>query len=384
MKKIIFLILILSICSCSKKNFLESKIPFKYNDLIYLNVSVNKLKDKNFVFDTGWPGIALDSTFCKNAEIKSIDSTQEIIGIGNSNRIASIITDTIFFSISSQYKAFSNFTLGLNLKNIVGKHIDGVAGIRTFAYKPYVIDFTSKNIIFTENKQGFEEIKSQFRDNKIYLHLTISLKNNKQLSGYFLLDTGSARTILTSHLQLENGIFNESVKKKFVGRGGVGGYSNGFIIPIKQVNFGKFEIQNLISFISTDTTGSLSSTDYIGIVGNDLLDDFHIMIDHQKEKIWVKPNKNFNKNKTELFRGVSFIETGEKWLVNGIVLESDAYNQGVRMNDQVLEINNVKVEKIDFEKFVNKLKKNKKLKLKIKRDGKEWEIKFKLNVIVKY
>jgi C-terminal processing protease CtpA/Prc len=127
----------------------------------------------------------------------------------------------------------------------------------------------------------------------------------------------------------------------------------------------------------------LSNTDFMGIIGNDILDDFHIIFDQKKEKIWIKRNKNFNKNKKKLFRGISFLDNGEKWVVAGIVEDTEAYKNGVRMNDQILKINNISVEQINLDKFVDKLKANDVLNLKIKRDDEERDIKFKLNVFLK-
>lgn len=52
------------------------------------------------------------------------------------------------------------------------------------------------------------------------------------------------------------------------------------------------------------------------------------------------------------------------------------------MNDQIIQVNNVPVEKIDLDQFVEKLKANDVLLLKIKRGNEEKEIKFKLSVFL--
>ncbi|WP_396148109.1 PDZ domain-containing protein [Flavobacterium sp.] len=378
-----FLILLLSFFSCSKKIISENKIPFKYNDYIYLNVSVNKINNNCFIFDTGWLGIGLDSVFCEEVGIEFSKNTIEINGIGNLSRRTRIITDTIFFSLNNNYTGFSNFSIGLDLKRITGKKVDGIAGITIFSQKPYMIDYVSQNIKFTNSVEGYEELNALFEDNKIYIPLTITLKNKIQIKGKFMLDTGSNRTILNNHNFIGDSIFNSPIKKKYYSKGGVGGDSNGFLLQLEEVNVGKFNLKNIIVSLSSDTLGALANPNYMGIIGNDILDDFHIILDHQKEKIWVKPNKNFNKNKRKLFRGISFQDNGKNWVVVGIVEETEAFRQGIRMNDQIIQVNNVPVEQIDLDKFVDKLKANDILKLKIKRDGEAKEIKFKLNVFLK-
>lgn len=360
-----------------------NSIPMKYDGHINLDVNVEKKIRGNFVFDTGWNGITLDSLFCEKNCLSFNTSEIELGGIGNSRSTFQLITDTIHFQFSNKENAFTTKCTMINLKNIIGPKIDGISGIQTFANKIYKIDYESQNIVFVDSINGYNLVNAKFEGGFIYIDLSIILKNKNAIKGWFLIDTGSDQTILNSHLLITDGIHNAIGKKKFFAKGGIGGDSNGYFLPVEEINIGKYNIKNVITTVSSDTLGMLANTDFMGIIGNDILDDFHIIFDHQKEKIWVKPNKNFNKNKKKLFRGVSFYDNGEKWVVAGIVEDSEAYKLGVRMNDQILKINNILVGQIDLNKFVDKLKANDVLNLRIKRDGEEKEIIFKLNVFLK-
>lgn len=385
MKNIFFRIVVsVSILfSCSRKVTQSSSIPIQYDGHLNLDVKIQDKIIGHFVFDTGWSGVCLDSLFCINNNIGYVTNSTEISGIGNKKKIAKYTNDTINMKFSDTEHRFSTSTLLLDLKSMINKGCDGIAGIQTFAQKPYMIDYVSQKIIFTDSVKGFESVNAKFENNKIYLPLTVTLKNKKKLQGIFLLDTGSNQTRLNSQIFNTDGIYNSTYKKKFFAKGGIGGDSNGYLLPIAEASLGKFNLNNLIMTVSTDTSGILANSNYLGIIGNDLLDDFHIIFDHQKEKIWVKPNKNFNKNKKRLFRGISFQAIEEKCFVAGIVEETEAFQNGIRMNDQILQINNIPVAKIDLDKFVDKLKANDVLLLKIKRGNEEKEIKFKLNVFLK-
>lgn len=373
----------LFLVSCSKKITINNSIPIRYNGHINLDVKVEDKIYGNFVFDTGVPGLVLDSLFCKKNRLDYKTNEIEIGGIGNSTKAAQLITDTIHYELNNKEYHFSTPTVMLNLKDMVDKNINGILGINTFGQKPYMIDYVSKKIIFTDSIKGYENIYAEADNAKIYLNLSITLKNGKKIQGRFLLDTGSNETILNSHVFVTDGIYNSTDKKKFFAKGGIGGDSNGYFLPVSAIEIGKFKLKNLIVSVSTDSLGMLANSDYMGIIGNDLLDDFNIIFNYQKGKIWVKPNKNFNKNKRKLFRCISFQDMGEKWTVAGIVEDSEAFRQGVRMNDQVIEVNNIPVEKMDLDKFTDKLKANEELHLKIKRENEEKEIKFKLNVFMK-
>lgn len=78
------------------------------------------------------------------------------------------------------------------------------------------------------------------------------------------------------------------------------------------------------------------------------------------------------------------IETTDKcWIVGGIYEDTDAYQKGLRHKDEVVEINNKRVQKMDLEKFQRKLKPNQKIKLKVKRGNEFIEIDTYLNVFFK-
>jgi predicted aspartyl protease len=370
--------------SCSTKIISKNFIPIRYEGYLNLDVLVADKYKGNFIFDTGCNGIVLDSLFCKESGYKDITTDLKIGGIGNSKKILKVITDSIHYKyINTDYYLDSNIAIMLDLKSMVGRQVDGIFGLETFSDTPYMIDYVSQKITFTNSIKGYEVVNSHFEAGRIYIDLSLTLNNGNSIYGKFLVDTGSDQTIFNNHVFMTEGIYNSLNKKKFYSKGGIGGDSNGYFLPVSSINIGKFKIENFITTISTDTLGMLANSNYMGIIGNDLLDDFNIIFDHRKEKIWVTPNKNFNKNIKKLFRGISFFDTGEKWYVARVVEDSEAYRKGIRMNDEILQINNVPVENIDIDMFSNKLKANDVLRLKIKRGEEEKDIEFRLNVFLK-
>lgn len=267
--------------SCSTKVVKVNAIPVKYDGYLHLNIQVENKINANFIFDTGNPMLIMDSLFCKKNGFDF--KTKEILigGIGNETKKVQLITDTIHYKFNNKNKNhYSTSSLLLNLKSMIGEKIDGIAGIQTFAQKLYMIDYISQNIIFIDSVKGFDRINAKFEDNKIYLYLNIKLKNENIIQGKFLLDTGSDQTTLNSHVFKKEGFDNLLGKKKFYHKGGIGGNSDGYFLPVEEINIGKFQIKKIIASVSTDTLGMLANTEYMGIIGNDILDDFHIIFDH--------------------------------------------------------------------------------------------------------
>lgn len=216
MKKIYYCLVICSLIlsSCSNKAIKMNTIPLQYDGYLYLDIKVEDKTYGNFVFDTGNPVLILDSSFCKKNGLDF--KTEEILvgGIGNEAKTAQMISDTVHYKFNNKNNNhYSTLSLMLNLKSMIGEKIDGIAGIQTFAQKLYMIDYISQNIIFIDSVKGFEKINAKFEDNKIYLSLSIKLKNKNTIQGKFLLDTGSDQTILNSHMYKTEGI-NNALKKK--------------------------------------------------------------------------------------------------------------------------------------------------------------------------
>ena len=169
---------------------------------------------------------------------------------------------------------------------------------------------------------------------------------------------------------------------EFEAIGGVGGKTKGRTIFIDELKFGNLSIYKYPVDISSDKNGALSKNNYDGILGNDILDDFDLIIDIKKSKLFLKPNKKINKHKKFFYKSFSFIDNSKidkSWLVSYIYLNTDAYKKGLRLNDKITAINNISVEKLDRIKYYKGLKLNQELELTIIRDDNSMKINIILN-----
>lgn len=282
---------------------------------------------------------------------------------------------------------FSKYNMIHNLKKSFGKNIDGVVGFANFDNIPFEVNYIAQKIIINaEVNNSYQEIRIKFDGNYMYLPMELILNNETTIKGDFIIDTGSYKTILTSEFSDNKDILN-SKKVTYRNNGGVSGLHMGYSLFASKVKIDKFKFIDHQIDVSNDSIGALSKNkNYIGIIGNDLLDDFDIIYHPTQYKIWVRPNKNFNKPSDDLYKSFILIETEDKnkgWLVGSIYEESDAYKKGLRHKDEIVEVNNKSIEKLNIENFALKLKPNQKLKLKTKRGNNYFEIDTYLNVFLK-
>ena len=390
MSKILFIsILCLMLVSCSKNIYRQKEQCIKFKNTgrhISINLKINQYKEGNFYFDTGSPWLIIDSTFYKNQRMSfNYFSKQEISGVGNNRNNIVKVLDTI--KIYSNNNTFSSkLNLVHNLKSLLGKNVDGIVGFVNFENKPFKIDYISQKIILNPNvNDSYQEVSIKFDGNFIYLPIELTTNNGASIKGDFLIDTGSYKTILTSEFS-DNEAILDSKKVAYRDNGGVSGTHLGYSLFASNVKIDKFKLVDNQIDVSNDSIGALSKNkNYIGIIGNDMLENFDIIYHPSQSKIWMKPNRNFKKATDYLYKSFILIESNDKnkgWLVGSIYEESDAYKKGLRHKDEVLEINNISVKKLNLEKFDKKLKPNQKIKLKVKRGEANIEINTNLNIFL--
>lgn len=375
--------------SCSKNIYNQNErfINFKNTGRhININLKVSQYGEGNFYFDTGSPWMIIDSTFYKNQQMSfNYYSKQEITGVGDNRRNMIKVLDTI--KISANNNTFSSkFNLIHNLKPFLGKNIDGIVGFANFGNMPFKIDYISQKIILNPQvNNSYQEVAIKFDGNFMYIPMEFMLSHGTTIRGEFLVDTGSKETALTSEFESNKYILNG--KKATYRKNELGGLDTGHSLFVANVKIDKFKLTDQQIDVSDDRIGPLSKNEkYIGIIGNDMLDNFDIIYHPARYKIWIRPNKNFNNTSEELYKPFILIETNDKdksWRVGGIYEESDVYKKGLRNRDEFIEVNNISVKKLNIDKFDQKLKPNQKLKLKVKRGNDYIEIETYLNVFLK-
>ncbi|WP_338410200.1 PDZ domain-containing protein [uncultured Flavobacterium sp.] len=384
MKKFIFCVFVYIFVSCTNKIVKEKSLNFEYDGYILLNLKLDNKRQGIFIYDTGSPFLCIDSLYYLNSNFyhKKLMHAKAG-GIGNTTQTIKVVLDTINYSINSSQNGISTKTPILNLKDIAGKDIDGIVGIETFFDKMYKIDYIAEKITFVLDAKKHHLVPVEFENNRSYIYLEIVLKDENKIKGKFLIDSGSGATIINSSFFKEYNIENSSfLKAKYTTIGGVGGESAGYSFFTKNIIFDKYSISNFVIDISTDTLGALSNREYIGIVGNDILEKFDVIFNFKESKMWTKPNKSFDKKNASLFKSFSVIDRtdiNKGWKVSSIYENTEAFKSGLRLNDIIIEINGIDVKKMDRKQFFTNIKPGDEMNLTVKRERQELKINFKLD-----
>lgn len=360
-----------------------------YNRFISLEGNIEESNHKSVLYyDTGSSYFLIDSQFYDLYDLGSLRFHNlykvEPEGLVKSNSVY-MFYDELKFNLD-QILFTSNQSMLLDVKTIFGAQVDGIVGLNSFKDIRHKIDYVEQHISFDPVLKGYEEIDIKYDGHFILVPLEITFYDGNKLTGDFILDTGSGNTQLKQELLEIESISNNGQKATYDNHDGLRSYLGGYSFFVENIAIGAYNIKNFVIDIPTDPQHKLpNQNEILGLLGNDLLDDFDVVIHAEEKKLWLRPNKNFNKNVDKLYYGFSVQDRTDKsigWVVTSVYELSDSYTKGLRVHDVITSIDNIAVEKLNMHSYFKNLKPNQELALRVKRNGVILEYSIKLNVFL--
>ena len=391
MRKFVSLI-VLAVLIVTNSYGQDSIIPISYHGHIYLKGNIENA-DGNFLFDTGALSLYFDSTFYAN---KNFDYKNTIVayigGAGSSRQKAALIRDTVNFKFG-EYSYTTPDVAILQLKPILGDYADGILGVDYFKQSVMEINYTDQYIklhkkVNPEDIADYKKIKMTKRDKKLFIPASVQINDKLTIKGEVLFDIGSGRSISITRATAKKYNLDKQISQKvpyFTKYGGIGGESSSYNFRTNSVQIEDYILDEVVMDYSDDKSGALSSDKYWGILGNDILNRFDLIIDFVNNDLYLKPNQNFAKpyNFSKLsFSYVDRSQTKNAWIVTGLYKNRDAQNAGLEIDDQIIEVNGVKIQDIKFDKQVEFFKNIDEVDLTIIRNGETTKIQFALSPIL--
>ncbi|MDR2146956.1 MAG: PDZ domain-containing protein [Tannerella sp.] len=407
-KKIFYIIITITILGCSggsKSNVSlqtetadtaaipKDAIPIVYHDHIYFPSQVDSISG-NFLFDTGADGLYLDSTFYATnrfRKFKFANGTLPGAGAGKPQKVL-IIKDTVSFTIQNYDNNLSFIPVFL-LKPILGDFADGIIGREPFLDKIMEINYFHEyirlhNDVSAIDTSGYERISMKKERNRLFVPATIHINETVSIQEYLLLDLGSGGSIDITSPTADKYKLPEEITGKisyFTKYGGISGQSSSYYFRANSIEIGKYRLDNVTMRYTEDKSGALSSDKHAGLLGNEVLERFDIIIDFKKNDLYFKPNSNYGKPFDFSKLGFGYVDrnvTMDAWIVTGLFKGSNAEIAGLEIDDKIISINGIDIHDISLKKQSDFWKKTDKASLLIMRNGEEKRIEFDLKYVL--
>ena len=338
----------------------------------------------NFILDTGSGGISLDSTRAAEFGLKPEPSDRSIRGIAGIRKVSFLNNQTLRLPnlvIDSLNFHINNYDI---LTNVYGERIDGIIGYSVISRYIIKLNYDSSIIEFwTQGNLKYPKGGYLLKPFISTLPVQIArVKDERTVTTRFLYDIGAGMNMIFSTDFISDSSLLRK-KKKFFNKEaeGLGGKIDMVITVIKEVKLGPYRFRKVPVYIFDDVYNATSYPYLGGLIGNDLLRRFNVVMNYEKRDIHLLPNSHFKEPFDYAYTGLELYYIDGKVLVGDVAEKSPAEAAGLKEGDQVVSIDKNFSQNLQQYKYTLQSLKGK-VKIIVARDEQLIEIELKVKSIL--
>ena len=392
--QILFCFLIaVSISATAQEQFVDGPAKlltsFRFKQLsggvIMLNAGFANFPDTlNFILDTGSGGISLDSTTVDYFHITPTPSEMTILGIAGTRKVSFVYNQKLRLpglTVDSLNFHINNYDI---LTQVYGEKIDGIIGYSLLSRYIFNINYDSSKIsIFTNGRMRYPRGGWLYEPILRTLPVqTARIRDAITTNSRFLFDIGAGLCIMLNKDFLEDSNFLDKKRKLYAKEAeGVGGKVDMHLTVIKEMRMGPYRFKNIPVFVFDDTY-NLTSYPYLsGIIGNDILRRFNLILNYSKREFYFMPNTHYQDGFDYAYSGIELYYIDGDIVLGDVATASPAEVAGLREGDILIGINNMLNANIQLYKTALQ-NAGEKVRVIVNRDGKLMEFNFRIKSIL--
>jgi hypothetical protein len=296
----------------------------------------------NFIFDTGSGGISLDSATTIRLKIPSVLSDKTIRGIAGIRKVSFIYNQSLHLpnlSVDSLNFHISDYDI---LTSVYGEKIDGIIGYSFLSR--YIIKLNYDSSIMEVYTTGTTKYpKGGFLLRPIFAGLPVQgarVKDAVEIFSRFYFDTGAGLCLLlSSDFVSDSALFNEKKKKPVYTEGeGLGGKIVMQLTTVKDFRLGPYHFRNVPAYVFDDVYNVTSYPSLGGLIGNDLLRRFNVVLNYERREIYLTPNSHYGDQFDYSYTGLGIYWIDGAIRVADVMKDSPAEKAGFKEDDIVLSV----------------------------------------------
>lgn len=322
-----------------------TKIPFKElsGGVIVLQAKVDTISEPlNFILDTGSGAISLDSETTAEFHIPHIPSGRTINGIAGKSEVDYALNKSLSFpglTVDSLDFYINNYDI---LTAVYGVKIDGIIGYSFLNRFIVKVNFDSLYIeVFSPGKIDYP--RNGYLLHPLFTALPIQpliIKDARSVLANFYFDTGAGLSFLMSkQFEEDSAVLKKYRKPVSIQVQGLGGKREMKLTVIKELQIGPFKFRKVPTNILDDQFNATSYPFLGGLVGNDLLRRFNLILNYQKREIHLLPNSHFKDDFDYSYTGINMYYINGKIISDEVINKSPADKAGLKKGDVILAVN---------------------------------------------
>jgi len=330
-----------------------TRIPFLQvtGGVIIIQAQLAPYEDTlQFIFDTGSSGISLDSATagylgCKPTRdgllIRGIAGVREVPQLRHQTlTIGGLRTDSLDFYIND-YSV---------LTSIYGVRIDGVIGYAMLSRYIVSIDYEKQSMewfapgTFNYPRKGWL-LQPQINRLPAY---PFTIQELQTKSYPLLIDIGAGLNLLFSErFAQETGVLDKNRKSWITSGEGIGGQIELRLTVLRSIKIGPYRFKKIPITIFDDRYNVTNYPHWAGLIGNDLLRRFNMILNYPAGEIHLRPNRFYLDDFDYAYIGMELYLIDGTISIGFVASNSPAQEAGLQVGDEIVAINKIVSGKLD-------------------------------------
>jgi hypothetical protein len=327
------------------KATLITRLPFTIlsGGIIIVQARLDNFPDTlNFILDTGSGGISLDSAVVDFLRLPKTPSERVLRGIAMLRKVVYVTNRTLHLpNLDIEHLDFHINDYEL-LTSVYGVRIDGIMGYSFLSRFIVKIDY-DKNILEIWNQGKIKYPKGGLRLHPVINGIPIfdaTVTDRASFPTKFYFDSGAGLCILMSEEFVKDSSLLSKGKKVLLTQAeGIGGKKPMKLTTVNEVKIGQYRFKKVPAHIFDDTYNVTSYPSLGGLIGNDLLRRFNLIINYGEKVIHLKPNNHFRESFDYSYTGLGVYLVDGQIVIEDVLEGSPAEKAGLKVGDILAGIN---------------------------------------------
>src|SRR5258708_262725 len=333
--------------------------------VILLRAKLNDFPDSlNFILDTGSGGISLDSETCDRLRMTPMPSDKTILGIDGVRQVKFLYNQVLHLpglTVDSLNFHVNDYDI---LTSVYGEKVDGIIGFSFFSRYIVQINYDSSRVSIWTNG-SFRYPKGGYMLRPVIASLPIlgaEVRDAQKIYARFYFDTGAGLcSLLSTDFVTDSNLLDTHKKTFYTSAQGLGGKAMMRLTTMKELRLGPYRFRNVPTYVFDDQYNVTSYPNLGGLVGNDILRRFNVILNYDRRIIYLLPNSHYPDQLHYCYSGMGLYWRNWGVRIGDVMKEFPAEKAGFKEDDIVLSVgnnfsNNIQVYKTMLQNTGDKLK----------------------------
>jgi hypothetical protein len=350
--RLLFCLLLISVSVRAQEEFvpppakLITSFPFHLltGGIITIKVQLEKHPDTlNFILDTGSGGISLDSATVEALKVQTELSDRTIRGIAGIRRVRFAYNRSLKLpglTVDSLNFHVNDYEI---LTSAYGEKVDGIIGYSFLSRYIVMVNYDSLRIfVYSKGRMKYPRGGFLIKPSLINIPVfNVNIKDEKELTPRFYFDTGAGMCLLLSSDFVSDSIFIDPKRKFYTTQAeGLGGKAPMRQGVIKQVRIGPYKFRKVPTYIFDDEYNVTSYPYLGGLIGNDLLRRFNLIMNYERRDLYLIPNSHFKDPFDYSYTGLGIYMIDGEIIVVDVMPNSPSEAAGLKPGDVLMAVSN--------------------------------------------